>query len=303
MALATKPKRKAHTKKRQAKHHAHTKGYLKSYWPYLPMILIVLVGVAINHAWASQGVLGAKSDYSQASLLKETNEERIKSQEPELTIDPLLTAAAQAKAEDMVAHNYWAHNSPDGKTPWSFITAAGYQYQEAGENLAYGFDGATETISGWMNSAEHRANILNASYQNVGFGVASSPNYQGRGNQTVVVAEYGLPTASAANISFQVPEPPSVEGANSKLVAKDISTKPVSRIQILTGGQALWSLVAVSAIAGAAFMYLITKHGLKIRKYVREGEAYVHHHPVIDIVAVLLITIGILLTRTDGFIK
>lgn len=303
MALATKPKRKAHSKKRQAKHHSHTKGYLKSYWPYLPMILIVVIGVAVNNAWASHGVLGAKSDYSQASLLKETNEERAKAQEPELTIDPLLTAAAQAKANDMVANNYWAHNSPDGKSPWSFITAAGYQYQEAGENLAYGFDGAAETVAGWMNSTEHRANILNADYQNVGFGVARSQNYQGRGNQTVVVAEYGLPTAAAANISFQVPDPPSVEGAKNKLVAKDISTKPISRIEILTGGQALWSLLAISAMAGAAFMYLLTKHGLKIKKYIHEGEAYVHHHPIVDIVAVAMITVAVLLTRTGGFIK
>lgn len=303
MALATKPKRKAHSKKRQAKHHAHTKGYLKSYWPYLPMILIVVIGVAVNHAWASHGVLGAKSDYSQSSLLKETNEERTKAQEPELTIDPLLTAAAQAKANDMAAKNYWSHNAPDGKSPWSFITAAGYQYQEAGENLAYGFDGAAETVAGWMNSREHRANILNADYQNVGFGVASSPNYQGQGSQTIVVAEYGLPTAAAANISFQVPEPRSVEGANSKLVAKDISTKPVARIQTLTGSRALWSLLVVSAVAGAAFMYLLLKHGLKLKKYIQEGEAYVHHHPMVDIAAVLLITVAIVLTRTDGFIK
>lgn len=304
MALATKPKRKAHTKKRQAKHHTHSKGYLKSYWPYLPMLLIVVLGVTINNAWSSRGVLGAKSDYSQTTLLKETNLERSKSQEPALTIDPLLTAAAQAKADDMVKKDYWAHNSPDGKSPWTFITAAGYQYQEAGENLAYGFNGATETVAGWMNSTEHRANILNADYKNVGFGVASSPDYQGHGDQTVVVAEYGLPTAAAANISFKVPEPASVQGvSNTKVVAKDVSTKPVSRIQILTGDQAVWSLALVSAIAGAAFAILITRHGLRLKKYIREGEAYVHHHPMIDIIAVALITVGVLLTRTNGFIK
>src|SRR5206468_12650742 len=119
-----------------------------------------------------------------------------------LTIDPQLAAAAQAKARDMVAGNYWSHTSPAGKTPWTFISAAGYQYQQAGENLAYGFASADDTEAAWMNSAEHRANILETSYQNVGFGVAQSPNYQGQGAETIVVAEYGQPVPAAANITF-----------------------------------------------------------------------------------------------------
>jgi len=37
-----------------------------------------------------------------------------------------LDSAAQAKANDMAARSYWSHNTPDGQTPWTFMTAAGY---------------------------------------------------------------------------------------------------------------------------------------------------------------------------------
>jgi len=135
--------------------------------------------LVVNAIWSASGVLGATSDFSASSLLASTNQQRLVDRENQLSLDPRLSQAAQAKADDMVASGYWSHTSPDGKTPWTFIAASGYNYERAGENLAYGFSGASQTIDGWMNSPEHRANILNAQYQNVGFGVANSAHYQG----------------------------------------------------------------------------------------------------------------------------
>ncbi len=51
MAIASKPKRNAHYKKTRAAHHRHSKTYLKSYWPYLPMLAIMGGGIAIDRAW------------------------------------------------------------------------------------------------------------------------------------------------------------------------------------------------------------------------------------------------------------
>lgn len=53
MALATRPKPKAHHKKRQAQHHRHSKHYMKAYFPYLPMLGIVGLGALVNQAWSS----------------------------------------------------------------------------------------------------------------------------------------------------------------------------------------------------------------------------------------------------------
>jgi uncharacterized protein YkwD len=305
MAIATRSKRSTpSTKKRSGKHHRHSKVYLKAYWPYLPMLLIVGIGIAINSLWSAGSVLGSSSNFSSNALLSQTNQARTAASEPALTLDPQLTAAAEAKANDMVSRNYWAHNTPDGKTPWTFIVAAGYQYQAAGENLAYGFDNASDTVTGWMNSPEHRANILNASYQNVGFGVASSPNYQGKGPETVVVAEYGQPVTAVANITFTVPNPVGAAGAqDTNINNKELSAQPVSRIQLLTGGKATWATMVASAIAGAALAIFLIRHWFHLKRLISRSELFIVHHPWLDIAATAIFTTGFILTRTSGLIR
>lgn len=295
MTLVTKPKRDTPLhRRRSGKHHRHTDTYLKHYWPYIPMLLIVGLGILVNSLWANHGVLSDTSDYTASALLQDTNAERSKNHENPLALNQQLAQAAQAKANDMVQQNYWAHNSPDGKTPWSFITTAGYHYQLAGENLAYGFANASDTMAGWMNSPTHKANILNSNYKDVGFGVAQSPNYQGQGPETVVVAEYGTPAEAA-------PVTTGTAGANDTSVP--LNSTPVSRIQLLTGGQATWSTVALSAVAGAAVMWLLVRNGLRLKRLALEGERFVLHHPLLDITIVFIGTMSIIFAQASGTIR
>ena len=58
-----------------------------------------------------------------------TNEERQSDNLPTLTVSPILNKAAEMKAEDMATHGYFAHTSPEGKTPWYWLEQVGYQYQ------------------------------------------------------------------------------------------------------------------------------------------------------------------------------
>ncbi|MDL2342056.1 MAG: CAP domain-containing protein [Patescibacteria group bacterium] len=307
MAISTKPKPKApsHHKKRQAAHHRKSKQYVQSYWPYLPMLLVVALGITVNSLWANHGVLGDATDYSSTTLLSDTNTQRAQAHEADLTIDPQLTAAAQAKAEDMAARNYWAHDTPDGKAPWAFITAAGYNYELAGENLAYGFADAQAAVNGWMNSPTHRANVLNAGYQQVGFGVVTTPNYQGKGEQTIVVAEYGKPSTSVATIRFTVPPTAaSVAGASaSNNQQREPATQLVSRLQLLTNGQPTWTTFAVTMIASSALLVFVIRHGLYLRRLLVNGEVFVARHPKVDFVIVTIATIGFVVTRTSGLIR
>lgn len=309
MALVTKSKTKSKSpithKKRSGQHHRKSKHYLQAYWPYMPMLLIVGLGLVVNTIWSAGGVLGATSDFSASSLLASTNQQRLIDKEDQLSLDPLLSRAAQAKADDMVATGYWSHISPDGKTPWTFIAASGYNYERAGENLAYGFSGATQTIDGWMNSPEHRANILNAQYQNVGFGVANSAHYQGHGPETVVVAMYGQPsnTSTAANIAFQVPPVQNTSTSNVLGARQEPDARLVARIQLLTNGQAPWSLLVVTLLMVGAILVAVTHYGWRLHHWVTRGELFVLHHPIFDTVVVLIATIGFVLTRTSGLIR
>lgn len=292
MALATRAKPKAHTRKRQAGHHRRNKRYLKTYWPYLPMLLVVVIGLAINGLWSNSTVLGTSSNLTATALLQDTNAQRLADREAALALNPQLGAAAQAKANDMATRDYWAHTSPDGRTPWSFLAASGYQYQAAGENLAYGFTDATTVTTGWMNSAEHRANLLDPAYRDVGFGVAESVNYQGHGPQVVVVAEYAQPVG-AANAADQYVQ----------AVRTGSASQPVSRIQLLTGGQASWTSLAAAALAGAALTLLLVRHGLRLKRLVFQSETYLVHHPLLDLVFTIIFMAGFVLTRTSGLIR
>ncbi len=202
----TTVKKKAPQRK-HSKHASHNREFLKVYWPYLPLFVLVFFGMTFGYNWQSgatvtlkptPGVLAYATDMTVGGLLSGTNSQRTQNGLAGLTLNGSLNSAAQAKANDMVARNYWSHTTPDGKDPWVFIDATGYAYQKAGENLAYGFGTSAETIVGWMNSASHRANILDSAYKEVGFGIANSASYVGTGEETVVVAMYANPVAAPA---------------------------------------------------------------------------------------------------------
>lgn len=135
---------------------------------------------------AKPSVLGVSMDMNAQELLLLTNQKRQEQGLPPLIINSVLTQAAAEKASDMFAKNYWAHNAPDGTTPWVFFKQAGYNYSYAGENLARGFTSSSDVINAWMASPTHRANVLSGKYNEVGFAIK-----QGKllGEDTVLVVE------------------------------------------------------------------------------------------------------------------
>src|ERR1035437_5559292 len=125
-----------------------------------------------------------------------TNQERQAQNLPILTVNPVLNKAAQMKANDMATYGYFAHTSPTGKTPWYWLTQAGYNYQYAGENLAINFSDSKDVTDAWMASPTHKANIIKENYTEIGTGVATGI-YQGK--ETVFVAQdYANPLPKTA---------------------------------------------------------------------------------------------------------
>lgn len=93
-----------------------------------------------------------------------------------LKIDSELQRVARIKAQDMVNNNYFDHNSPTYGTPFNMMKNFGITYKTAGENIA-GNSSNSATVTAWMNSPGHKANILNNSYNYTGLAVVSSPRY------------------------------------------------------------------------------------------------------------------------------
>lgn len=138
-----------------------------------------------------------------------------------LRVNPLLTEAAQEKADDMATHSYFAHVSPDGKTPWYFFDAVGYTYQYAGENLAVDFNDSADVEQAWMNSPGHRANILDPRFTEVGIATAQGM-YQGH-LATFVAQEFGSPRTTPASAPAKVVVTRAPKAAAS-------TTKPVTAV-------------------------------------------------------------------------
>lgn len=129
------------------------------------------------------------SGITETNIFNLTNSQRASNGMGGLGWNYKLASAARAKAQDMIDKDYFSHTSPDGRTPWSFITSAGYNYIYAGENLAMNFSTSEETVNAWMNSGGHRANILSGNFTELGVGVVSG-EYQGY-QTTVVVQMFG----------------------------------------------------------------------------------------------------------------
>lgn len=217
---------------------------------------IVLVGIIVcalqivQLLAATGAILGEQTSLDRKLLLTDTNSERIKSGLPPLVINDALSKAAVLKVNDMFEKQYWAHTSPDGRSPWYWLSQVGYNYASAGENLAKNFKTADRVVAAWMSSPEHKANVLGAQYSQVGFAVMNGIL---NGKSTIiVVALYGAPaTPSVVGIQDAAPKESVSVGGVSPVAHLGIVLKSLSPITI--GSLGLIFLIMI--IAMAAHMY------------------------------------------------
>lgn len=104
------------------------------------------------------------------------NQERAAAGLPALKVNAKLAGVAEKKAEDLRDNNYFAHQSPTYGSPFDMMKQFGISYTSAGENIAKGQKTPADVMNGWMNSEGHRANILNASYTEIGVGYVTDSN-------------------------------------------------------------------------------------------------------------------------------
>jgi uncharacterized protein YkwD len=125
------------------------------------------------------------SEYA-SSLLCVVNETRRDWGRPTLDRQRNLIRAAGWQADDMAANNYFSHTSADGDTLVDRLDRANFipssDRWRAGENLAAGRGQAgspAEIVDGWMNSRDHRINLLDSGFTMVG--IAASRGWPGPG--------------------------------------------------------------------------------------------------------------------------
>ncbi len=153
-----------------------------------------------------------------------TNEEREKDGQKPLKENSKLDAAAEKKASDILAKQYFDHVNPDGKGPDYFVSSAGYDYIIIGENLALGnFADDQALIDAWMASPGHRENILQPKFREIGIAVIKG-TYEGK-PAWVAVQEFGTPLSVCDAPDADLKK--DIEKNQSKIeeMAQDLSTQ------------------------------------------------------------------------------
>jgi uncharacterized protein YkwD len=106
----------------------------------------------------------------EAEMLRLVNQERVANGLAPLEADPEMAEVARRHSADMFARGYFAHNTPENKSPFERMRESEVKFRIAGENLALA---PTVPIAhtGLMNSPGHRANILKPQFGRVGIGI------------------------------------------------------------------------------------------------------------------------------------
>lgn len=160
----------------------------------------------LRAATSSVPVSGSSLDLSLSGVIQYTNIARAQNGGlPALAENQTLDLDAQMKLNDMFAKQYFEHVSPTGVGPADLAKAVGYSYVLVGENLALGdFGGDQGVVTAWMNSPGHRANILNAHYQEIGVAVGRGM-YEGH-DTWLAVQSFGMPISACPAINTNLRE-------------------------------------------------------------------------------------------------
>jgi uncharacterized protein YkwD len=128
----------------------------------------------------------------EAQVVALINQNRATNGLPPLTSNSALSQAAFVHSRDMACNHFVDHNGSDGSLWYDRITAQGYVYSNANENIYVGFPEFGGTAEGavtwWMNSQVHRDNILNSLNSDIGIGYVYDPGSEWGGYYTVEFA-------------------------------------------------------------------------------------------------------------------
>ncbi len=269
-------------------HHARVL-HVDAMFVYLLAFVLFRLLLSLGHAQFPD-VLGFATDIRVEQLFSAINAKRAEAGLGALVLDQRLSRAAALKAQDMFTNNYWAHNAPNGKTPWEFVTVAGYRYRVAGENLAKNFSVSSGVIDAWMASSTHRENIMRGDYKDIGFAVVNG--VLGGEETTLVVQMFG---AGDSQLAYQIKPailtqtaaataPPSLAQAPT-LGLTDVFVRPIVDISGL-------SKRVTMGFAGLILVFVVLDGWYVYRKKIVRVSGHSLGHMVFFIMIILLLQIA-----------
>jgi uncharacterized protein YkwD len=116
------------------------------------------------------------------------NQARIAHALPALADNAELTTSAQNWTDWMVANGQFTHGTDfSGR-----VSAVGYDWQEAGENIATGYATPSDVVNAWLASPEHCQNIMSPDFASMGTGVNTAPVVNYATDASTWTQDFGL---------------------------------------------------------------------------------------------------------------
>ena len=156
-------------------------------------VLVVLAVVPAAHA-------GGRDAALESSVLQQINQVRGEHGLAPLKLSAKLAASAAQHSNEMGADGYFAHESFDHSAFWKRVArwypSKGWRYWTVGENLLWSSPDVTPSraVTMWMNSPEHRANLLSTAWREIGLSAVhfdAAPGAYGGQPVTIVTADFG----------------------------------------------------------------------------------------------------------------
>ena len=136
-------------------------------------------------AGARASVTTATRPVLQNAVVCLINQQRTSRGLPALAADSKLDRSAQGWTDQLVSQRELTHGADFAAR----ISAVGFRWSAAGENIATGFDTPASVVAGWMGSIGHCENILDPSFREVGTGVSAGATFASPGTWT---QDFGL---------------------------------------------------------------------------------------------------------------
>lgn len=153
-------------------------------------------------------IISGEEDFlaiSASRLTEMTNNYRQENGLNPLKINYRLTQAALNKARDLLADQYFAHTSPEGKKFSDWVKEVNYKYFYVGENLAIDFNNENDLFQAWLDSPTHRENIIKPQFQEIGIAAVKGKFKE---HPTMVVVQiFGSRVLGAEELPVAAPTP------------------------------------------------------------------------------------------------
>lgn len=145
---------------------------------YLLFFILILASPSIaedgsSDLLAAKGLSLKPMEHSdpEGRLIVLMNQTRAKAGLRPLKPSRILGDVARSHSREMSAGNFFSHTNLDGWGPQERLERAGFAWKAFGENLGCGQDSPEKILLTWMNSASHRATMLDPAYTEVGVGL------------------------------------------------------------------------------------------------------------------------------------